>query len=78
MSKELASKGIRVNAIAPGVINTAMNKVVPADVIAEKVRQMDVKRLGEATEVASTIAFLASDLSDYITGQVVRVDGGIK
>ena len=78
MSKELASKGIRVNAIAPGVINTAMNKVVSADVIAEKVRQMDVKRLGEATEVASTIAFLASDLSDYITGQVVRVDGGIK
>lgn len=55
-----------------------MNKVVSADVIAEKVRQMDVKRLGEATEVASTIAFLASDLSDYITGQVVRVDGGIK
>lgn len=78
MSKELASKGIRVNAIAPGVINTAMNKVVSADVIAEKVRQMDMKRLGEATEVASTIAFLASDLSDYITGQVVRVDGGIK
>lgn len=78
MSKELAPKGIRVNAIAPGVINTEMNKVVPVDVIAEKVKQMDIKRLGEAEEVASTIAFLGSDLSDYITGQVIRIDGGIK
>lgn len=78
MSKELASKGIRVNAIAPGVINTDMNKVVPVDVIAEKVKQMDIKRMGEAEEVASTIAFLGSDLSDYITGQVIRIDGGIK
>ena len=78
MSKELAPKGIRVNAIAPGVIDTDMNKVVPAEVIAEKVKQMDIKRLGTAEEVASTIAFLASDLSDYITGQVIRIDGGIK
>lgn len=78
MSKELASKGIRVNVIAPGVINTDMNKVVPVDVIAEKMKQMDIKRLGEAEEVASTIAFLGSDLSDYITGQVIRIDGGIK
>lgn len=78
LSKELASKGIRVNAIAPGVINTAMNEVVPADVIAEKVAKMDIKRLGQPIEVANTIAFLVSDLSDYITGQVLRIDGGIR
>lgn len=78
MSKELASKGIRVNAIAPGVIDTDMNKVVPQEVKDEKIKTMDIKRLGNAEEVASTIAFLASDLSDYITGQVVRIDGGIK
>lgn len=78
MSKELASKGIRVNAVAPGVIDTDMNKVVPQEVKDEKIKTMDIKRLGNADEVASTIAFLASDLSDYITGQVVRIDGGIK
>lgn len=78
MSKELASKGIRVNAVAPGVIDTDMNKVVPQEVKDEKIKTMDIKRLGNAEEVASTIAFLASDLSDYITGQVVRIDGGIK
>ncbi|WP_199677367.1 SDR family NAD(P)-dependent oxidoreductase [Bacteroides sp. AM10-21B] len=78
LSKELASKGIRVNAIAPGVIDTDMNKVVPAEMIAEKVAKMDIKRLGQPLEVANTIAFLMSDLSAYITGQVIRIDGGIR
>jgi 3-oxoacyl-[acyl-carrier protein] reductase len=78
MSKELASKGIRVNAVAPGVIDTDMNKVVPAEVIMEKINQTDLKRLGYAEEVATTLAFLASNLSDHITGQVIRIDGGIK
>lgn len=78
MSKELASKGIRVNAIAPGVIDTDMNKVVPIEIIEQKIKTMDIKRLGKADEVASTIAFLASELSDYVTGQVIRIDGGIK
>lgn len=78
MSKELASKGIRVNAIAPGVIDTDMNKVVPQEVIDEKIKTMDIKRLGKPSEVASTIAFLCSDLSRHITGQTIRIDGGIK
>ena len=78
MSKELASKGIRVNAIAPGVIDTDMNKVVPQEVIDEKIKTMDIKRLGNPSEVASTIAFLCSDLSRHITGQTIRIDGGIK
>ena len=78
MSKELASKGIRVNAIAPGVIDTDMNKVVPQEVIDQKIKTMDIKRLGKPSEVASTIAFLCSDLSRHITGQTIRIDGGIK
>lgn len=78
MSKELASKGIRVNAIAPGVINTDMNKVVPQEVIDEKIKTMDIKRMGEPSEVASVLAYLASDLSKHVTGQVIRIDGGIK
>lgn len=78
MSKELASKGIRVNAIAPGVIDTDMNKIVPQEVIEAKINKMDIKRMGQPSEVASTIAFLVSDLSRHITGQVIRIDGGIK
>lgn len=78
MSKELASKGIRVNAIAPGVIDTDMNKVVPQEIIDAKIKTMDIKRMGQASEVASTIAFLVSNLSRHITGQVIRIDGGIK
>jgi 3-oxoacyl-[acyl-carrier protein] reductase len=78
LSKELASKGIRVNAIAPGVISTDMNKIVPIDIIHENIKKMKIKRLGNADEVSKTILFLASDLSNYITGQVIRIDGGIK
>jgi len=78
MSKELASKGIRVNAVAPGVINTDMNRIVPSEVINDKIKKMDIKRLGEAEEVAKTLAYLISDISDYVTGQVLRIDGGIR
>ena len=78
LSKELASKGVRVNAIAPGVISTDMNKIVPDSIIQENIRKMKIKRLGKADEVAKTILFLASDLSNYITGQIIRIDGGIK
>jgi 3-oxoacyl-[acyl-carrier protein] reductase len=78
LSKELASKGIRVNCIAPGVIDTDMNKVVPQEVLDEKLNISDLKRIGKPEEVASTLAFLVSDLSTHITGQVLRIDGGIK
>ena len=78
LSKELASKGVRVNAIAPGVISTDMNKIVPDSIIQENINKMKIKRLGKADEVAKTILFLASDLSNYITGQIIRIDGGIK
>lgn len=78
LSAELADKGIRINVIAPGVIATDMNKVVPPEIIKGHIKRMSIKRLGEADEVSNAILFLASDLSSYITGQVIRVDGGIK
>jgi len=78
LSAELAEKGIRVNALAPGVIATDMNKVVPENIISEHIKKMSIKRLGDSDEVAKAIMFLASDLSEYVTGQVIRIDGGIK
>lgn len=78
LSAELAEKGIRVNALAPGVISTDMNKIVPENIIAEHIKKMSIKRLGRSDEVSKAILFLASDLSAYVTGQVIRIDGGIK
>jgi 3-oxoacyl-[acyl-carrier protein] reductase len=77
LSMELAPKGIRVNAIAPGVIDTAMTKGLPEDVMDRMLFQSDLKRVGAPEEVASLIVFLASDKSSFITGQIIRVDGGI-
>jgi 3-oxoacyl-[acyl-carrier protein] reductase len=78
MSRELAQHGIRVNAIAPGVIDTDMNAVVPDNVLADHIKGMSIQRMGSSSEVANAILFLASDLSSYMTGQIIRVDGGMK
>lgn len=78
MSRELAQQGIRVNAIAPGVIDTDMNAIVPASVIAGHIKGMSIQRMGTSDEVANAILFLASDLSRYMTGQVIRIDGGMR
>ena len=77
MSDELAANGIRVNAIAPGVIKTPMTDVLPEHVIKRKLKTSKLQRIGMPIEVANLILFLASDYSDYITGQIIRVDGGI-
>lgn len=77
LSIELGHKNIRVNAVAPGVIDTDMNAIVPNVVKQEKIRSTDLGRIGKPEEVASTIVYLASDKSSYITGQVLRVDGGL-
>lgn len=77
MSKELGPKGIRVNAIAPGVIKTPMTDVLTEDVINSKLANSDIGRLGTPEEVANLFVYLASDMSTYVTGQVIRVDGGI-
>ena len=77
MSAELAPKGIRVNAIAPGVIDTAMTANLPEEAMNRQMARSDLKRLGLPEEVAGAILYLASDMSKYVTGQVIRVDGGI-
>jgi 3-oxoacyl-[acyl-carrier protein] reductase len=76
-AKELASRGINVNAIAPGFIQTKMTDVLPEDVKQAMLNLIPQKALGLPEDVASAVLFLCSDLSRYITGQVVVVDGGM-
>ena len=77
MAKELANRGVTVNAIAPGFIRTAMTDVLSDDVKAEITRVIPMGIMGETEDVANLAAFLASDASRYITGQVIKVDGGM-
>ena len=76
-AKELAPKNIRVNAVAPGFIATDMSRNIPEAVFDERVRSIGMGRIGEPSEVAHTIVFLASDESRYVTGQVLGVDGSM-
>ncbi len=75
-AKELARYGIRVNAIQPGLIRTAMTDAMPPDVLAGRVAEIPLGRIGEPLDVANTALFLASDLSSYLTGIVIEVSGG--
>jgi 3-oxoacyl-[acyl-carrier protein] reductase len=78
LSRELGDKNIRVNVIAPGLTDTEMmEKNTPKNIIKENISRISLKRIGKPKEIANTALFLASDLSSYITGQIVRVDGGI-
>ena len=76
-AKELASRGITVNAIAPGFIHSDMTSVLPENVKEEMVKAIPIGRMGEAEEVADAVVFLASNSARYITGQVIHVDGGM-
>src|SRR5271170_4912535 len=75
-AKELAHLGVRVNAIAPGLIRSAMTEAMPQRIWDEKVAEVPMARAGEPSEVASVALFLASDLSSYMTGTVLEVTGG--
>lgn len=77
LAKEVASRNILVNAIAPGFIETDMTKVLSDSVKEAILNQIPLKRMGEAKEVAKLVKFLVSDDSKYITGQVINVDGGM-
>ena len=77
MAKELASRNVTVNAVAPGYIDTDMTQAM-SDMAKEAVlSQIPMKRAGKPEEIAETVAFLASDKASYITGQVISQDGGI-
>lgn len=77
MARELASRGITVNAIAPGFVNTEMTEVLPDSVKENAVAQIPLGRFGEVEDIAEMATFLASDKANYITGQVIHVDGGM-
>lgn len=77
LAKELATSQIRVNAIAPGFIDTDMARSLPPAKFDERVASIAMGRIGTPDEVASVALFLASDLSRYVTGQVIGVDGGM-
>lgn len=77
LAKELGGKNINVNAIAPGFIDTDMTRVLSEDQKKNILSQVPLKRLGLASDIANVAAFLASEDSDYITGQVIHVDGGM-
>ena len=76
-AKELASRGITVNAIAPGFINSEMTEVLSENVKEAMVKDIPLGKMGEAEDVAEATVFLASDSARYITGQVLHVDGGM-
>ena len=77
LSAELGQYGIRINAIAPGFIDTDMLKKMERKYMNEIEKRILLQRLGQPSEVADVAVFLASDMSSYITGQIIRVDGGI-
>jgi 3-oxoacyl-[acyl-carrier protein] reductase len=77
IARELGSRGIRANAIAPGFIATEMTHQLSDEVRAEWAKQIPLRRAGTPEDVANAALFLASDLSSYITGQVIRIDGGM-
>jgi 3-oxoacyl-[acyl-carrier protein] reductase len=76
-SRELGPKGVRVNAVAPGFIDTPILSTVPNDVLTKMQEQVPLRRLGRPEEVASVYAFLASDDASYINGAVIEVSGGM-
>lgn len=77
VARELAGRGINVNAIAPGYVETEMTEVLPEKLKSTVTEQIPFKRFGQAKEIAEAAAFLASDQASYITGQVINVDGGL-
>jgi 3-oxoacyl-[acyl-carrier protein] reductase len=78
IAAELGGFGIRSNSIAPGLTDTDMLSGMSKEIISGMLQTCDIKRVGKPSEVADTAVFLASDMASYITGQVIRVDGGLK
>ena len=77
IGQEMGSRGIRANAIAPGFIDTPMTQALPENIRAEWIKKIPLRRGGTVEDIANVATFLASDLSSYVTGQVIQVDGGM-
>ena len=77
IAQEMGSRGIRANAIAPGFIDTAMTQALSEDVRKEWCQRIPLRRGGTVEDIANVATFLASDMSAYVTGQVIQVDGGM-
>ncbi|WP_353097761.1 3-oxoacyl-[acyl-carrier-protein] reductase [Tissierella praeacuta] len=77
MARELASRGIRVNGIAPGFIETDMTDVLKDEIKEAMLKSIPLNRFGNPKDIANLVVFLASEKSDYITGQIINVDGGM-
>ena len=77
VGQEMGPKGIRANAIAPGFIDTAMTQALPEDIRKEWIGKIPLRRGGSVDDIANTALYLASDLSSYVSGQVIQVDGGM-
>ena len=77
IAQEMGSRGIRANAIAPGFIDTDMTKALPEEVRKEWCQRIPLRRGGTVEDIANVATFLASDMSSYVSGQVIQVDGGM-
>lgn len=77
IAQEIGSRGIRANAIAPGFIETAMTAALPEEIRKEWIQKIPLRRGGTVDDIANVATFLASDLSSYVSGQVIQVDGGM-
>lgn len=78
LARELAQYGIRVNAVAPGITETDMVKKLPEEVINPLIKSIPLGRIGTPKDIANCFLFLASDLSSYVTGEILQVDGGAR
>jgi 3-oxoacyl-[acyl-carrier protein] reductase len=77
IAQEIGSRGIRANAIAPGFIDTAMTETLSEDIRKEWIQKIPLRRGGNVEDIANVATFLASDMSSYVSGQVIQVDGGM-
>lgn len=77
LAKEFGANNIRVNAVAPGIISTDMGSEVDNEFVQNMIARSALRRIGQPKEVSKVILFLASDLSNYVTGQIIRIDGGM-
>ena len=77
LAVEMAGRGLTVNVVAPGFIDTEMTKTLPDFVKEEMMKRIPMKRLGQASDVAEVVAFLASDAAAYVTGETIHVNGGM-